>query len=68
MQSAAIRSAPSLVPSLVTTAFITNEKKATPAPEEKKFLLLTFDIYNIFPTHFCRSLTADQFHFRVASD
>ena len=67
MQSAASCSV-SLVPSIVTTAYITNTKKATPAPEEKEFILLTFDIDNIFPTHFCRSLTADQFHFRVASD
>ena len=67
MQSSATYSISSLVPSIVTTAFITNTKKATPAPEKKKFIILTFVINSTFPTHFCRSLTADQFHYGVAS-
>ena len=67
MQSSATCSISSLVPSLITTAFITNTKKATPAPEKKKFIILTFVIVSILPTHFCRSLPANQFHCGVAS-
>ena len=68
MQSSATYSISSLVPSLVTTAIIANKKKAKPAPEEKEFIILTFVIVSILPTHFCRSLPANQFHYQVASD
>ena len=50
MQSSTTCSISSLVPSLVTTAFITNKKKATPAPKEKKFIVLTFVIVSILPS------------------
>ena len=63
MQSSATCSISSLMPSLVYTAFITDTKKATPAPEKEKFIILTFVIISIFPTHFRRSLPADQFHY-----
>ena len=48
MQSSATCSISSLVPSIVTTALITNTKEATPAPEKKKFIILTFVINSIF--------------------
>ena len=53
MQSSATCSVSPLVPSLVTTAIIANKKKATPALEEKEFIILTFVIVGILPTHFC---------------